>query len=96
MDATGTAGELPEGTVTFLFTDVGGSTRLLQAHSQSRRDRRQRAATRPAATSAAPLPGDYVSGFLVLVLPGARRRTLLEERRGLRDVVAPVAAPLDG
>jgi predicted ATPase/class 3 adenylate cyclase len=34
----GAAGALPEGTVTFLFTDLEGSTRLLQAHPAAYRD----------------------------------------------------------
>jgi transposase len=38
MGATGTAGELPEGTVTFLFTDLEGSTRLLEAHPAAYRE----------------------------------------------------------
>jgi class 3 adenylate cyclase len=38
MGATGTAGELPEGTVTFLFTDLEGSTALLEAHPAAYRD----------------------------------------------------------
>jgi class 3 adenylate cyclase len=34
----GAAGALPEGTVTFLFTDLEGSTRLLQAHPAAYQD----------------------------------------------------------
>jgi hypothetical protein len=41
MGDAGVAGALPEGTVTFLFTDLEGSTRLLEAHPHAYRAARR-------------------------------------------------------
>jgi class 3 adenylate cyclase len=89
---------LPAGTVTFLFTDLGGSTRLLQAHPAAYRDavRRHHALLRGAEEghggAVFETVGDAV--YAAFARPGARpplgARRLGRRRRPSRD---PVLVP---
>jgi predicted ATPase/class 3 adenylate cyclase len=91
-------GALPEGTVTFLFTDLEGSTRLLQAHPHAYRDAARRhhdllrAAVEAQGGAVFETVGDAV--YAAFARPTAAVAAALEGQRALQQESWAATGPL--